>query len=139
MGLGPLAPARPFSVCKKVDAMTKSRPFTYYLGLVISIVVIAFQGHHYSLTNGFICREIRQDCVCTLEPEDPIARTFTYSESSGAYRGVCDVQPEKRMIMWINSSTTVSSREMGVRGGQRGYSDRQQEESLGVAPTPPLM
>ncbi|TSK38508.1 Sarcospan [Bagarius yarrelli] len=49
------------------------------VGLVISIIVIAFQGHHYSLTNGFICREIGQDCICTLEPEDPIARTFTYA------------------------------------------------------------
>ncbi|KAM9481650.1 sarcospan [Clarias gariepinus] len=49
------------------------------VGLVISIVVIAFQGHHYSLTNGFICREIRQDCICALEPEDPIARTFAYT------------------------------------------------------------
>ncbi|KAI5623919.1 sarcospan [Silurus asotus] len=50
------------------------------VGLIISIIVIAFQGHHYSLTNGFICREIGQDCICTLEPEDPIARTFTYAE-----------------------------------------------------------
>ncbi|MCI4379140.1 hypothetical protein PGIGA_G00224480 [Pangasianodon gigas] len=50
------------------------------VGLIISIIVIAFQGHHYSLTNGFICREISQDCICTLEPEDPIARTFTYAE-----------------------------------------------------------
>ncbi|KAK2847997.1 hypothetical protein Q7C36_009679 [Tachysurus vachellii] len=50
------------------------------VGLVISIIVIAFQGHHYSLTNGFICRETNQDCICTLEPEDPIARTFTYAE-----------------------------------------------------------
>ncbi|KAI4901642.1 hypothetical protein NFI96_012818 [Prochilodus magdalenae] len=49
------------------------------VGLVISILVIAFQGHHYSLTNGFTCKEMGEDCVCTLEPEDPIARTFTYA------------------------------------------------------------
>ncbi|KAL6479000.1 hypothetical protein MHYP_G00124330 [Metynnis hypsauchen] len=52
------------------------------VGVVISILVIAFQGHHYSLTNGFACREMGENCVCTLEPEDPIARTFTYAEVS---------------------------------------------------------
>ncbi|XP_017546095.1 sarcospan [Pygocentrus nattereri] len=52
------------------------------VGVVISILVIAFQGHHYSLTNGFACREMGENCVCTLEPEDPIARTFTYVEVS---------------------------------------------------------
>lgn len=60
--------------------------FLYFLlcsvGLVISILVIAFQGHHYSLTNGFVCREVEEDCICTLEPEDPIARTFTYAQVS---------------------------------------------------------
>ncbi|XP_072551328.1 sarcospan [Salminus brasiliensis] len=60
--------------------------FLYFLlcsgGLVISILVIAFQGHHYSLTNGFMCREVGEDCVCMLEPEDPIARTFTYAQVS---------------------------------------------------------
>lgn len=50
------------------------------VGLVISIVVIAFQGHHYSLTNAFICREKDQSCVCILEPQDPIARAFTFDE-----------------------------------------------------------
>ncbi|XP_066541541.1 sarcospan [Hoplias malabaricus] len=52
------------------------------VGLVISILVIAFQGHHYSLINGFTCKEMSEDCMCTLEPEDPIARTFTYAEVS---------------------------------------------------------
>ncbi|KAL7871157.1 hypothetical protein SRHO_G00086540 [Serrasalmus rhombeus] len=52
------------------------------VGVVISILVIAFQGHHYSLTNGFACKEMGENCVCTLEPEDPIARTFTYAEVS---------------------------------------------------------
>ncbi|KAK1785215.1 hypothetical protein P4O66_018220 [Electrophorus voltai] len=49
------------------------------VGLIVSILVIAFQGHHYSLTIGFTCRETSQDCVCTLEPEDPVGRTFTYA------------------------------------------------------------
>ncbi|XP_062860814.1 sarcospan [Trichomycterus rosablanca] len=50
------------------------------VGLVISIIVIAFQGHHYSLTNAFECKETGQDCVCKLDPDDPIARTFTFAE-----------------------------------------------------------
>lgn len=52
-------------------------------GLVISVVVIAFQCYHYALTNSYDCTEMMEDCVCTLDPEDPIARTFTY-------RGVTD-------------------------------------------------
>ena len=48
------------------------------VGVVISVLVIAFQGHHYSQANGFSCLEDGEDCVCTLDPMDPIARTFRY-------------------------------------------------------------
>ncbi|XP_076840852.1 sarcospan [Brachyhypopomus gauderio] len=49
------------------------------VGLVISILVIAFQGHHYSLIVGFTCWDMGQDCVCTLQPQDPVGRLFTYA------------------------------------------------------------
>lgn len=39
---------------------------------------MAFAGHHYSQTNSFSCEEAGEDCVCKLNKEDPIARTFTY-------------------------------------------------------------
>lgn len=51
-------------------------------GVVISVLVIAYQGHHYSQANGFSCREQGEDCVCTLDPLDPIARVFRYEAVS---------------------------------------------------------
>ncbi|CAG03430.1 unnamed protein product, partial [Tetraodon nigroviridis] len=48
------------------------------IGLVLSVLVVAFAGHHYSQASGFSCGPARGDCVCTLSQEDPIARTFTY-------------------------------------------------------------
>ncbi|XP_029490413.1 sarcospan isoform X2 [Oncorhynchus nerka] len=49
------------------------------VGLVLSVLVMAFSGHHYAQTNGFSCLEVGDDCVCTLDSHDPIARTFTYA------------------------------------------------------------
>ncbi|XP_051238733.1 sarcospan [Dicentrarchus labrax] len=48
------------------------------IGLVISVLVIAFAGHHYSQASSFSCEQVGEDCVCTLDQKDPIARTFTY-------------------------------------------------------------
>ncbi|XP_029288807.1 sarcospan [Cottoperca gobio] len=48
------------------------------IGLVISVLVIAFAGHHYSQTSSFSCEQMGEDCVCKLDQNDPIARTFTY-------------------------------------------------------------
>lgn len=39
---------------------------------------MAFAGHHYSQTSSFRCEQQGEDCVCTLDQADPIARTFTY-------------------------------------------------------------
>ncbi|XP_026221418.1 sarcospan [Anabas testudineus] len=50
------------------------------IGLVISLLVMAFASHHYSQTSSFSCEQVGEDCVCTLDEEDPIARTFTYKE-----------------------------------------------------------
>ncbi|XP_064878525.1 sarcospan-like [Oncorhynchus nerka] len=52
------------------------------MGLVLSSLVMAFFGHHYAQTNGFSCLEVGDDCVCTLNPHDPIPRTFPYAEVS---------------------------------------------------------
>ncbi|XP_034541339.1 sarcospan [Notolabrus celidotus] len=48
------------------------------IGLVISVLVIAFAGHHYAQTSSFICEPEGGDCVCKLDDTDPIARTFTF-------------------------------------------------------------
>ncbi|XP_042352415.1 sarcospan [Plectropomus leopardus] len=50
------------------------------IGLVISVLVIAFAGHHYQQTSSFICELEGEDCMCTLDKDDPIARAFTYEE-----------------------------------------------------------
>ncbi|KAM3869875.1 sarcospan [Diretmus argenteus] len=50
------------------------------IGLVISVLVIAFAGHHHAQVSSvnFHCQQAGEDCVCTLDQDDPIARTFTY-------------------------------------------------------------
>ncbi|XP_059421115.1 sarcospan-like [Carassius carassius] len=53
--------------------------FLCTMGMVISAVVIAFQCYHYALTKSYSCKEMGENCLCTLDPEDPIARTFIYS------------------------------------------------------------
>uniref|UniRef100_A0AAZ3P9E9 Sarcospan n=1 Tax=Oncorhynchus tshawytscha TaxID=74940 RepID=A0AAZ3P9E9_ONCTS len=52
------------------------------MGLVLSSLVMAFFGHHYTQTNGFSCLEVGDDSVCTLNHHDPIPRTFPYAEVS---------------------------------------------------------
>ncbi|KAK5620963.1 hypothetical protein CRENBAI_016208 [Crenichthys baileyi] len=51
-------------------------------GLVISVLVVAFAGHHHSQASSFICRQAGEDCKCVLDLSDPIARTFNYKEVS---------------------------------------------------------
>lgn len=48
------------------------------IGLVLSVLVMAFAGHHYSQTSSLTCEQVGEDCVCTLDKDDPIARTFIY-------------------------------------------------------------
>ncbi|KAF3688971.1 Sarcospan K-ras oncogene-associated protein Kirsten-ras-associated protein [Channa argus] len=48
------------------------------ISLVVSVLVMAFAGHHYTQTSSFSCKQMGEDCVCTLDPSDPVARTFTY-------------------------------------------------------------
>ncbi|XP_041795624.1 sarcospan [Chelmon rostratus] len=55
------------------------------IGLVISVLVMAFAGHHYSQTSSFSCEQGGEACVCKLDQDDPIARTF-------AYEGVSDCE-----------------------------------------------
>ncbi|XP_037624227.1 sarcospan [Sebastes umbrosus] len=49
------------------------------IGLVISLLALSFAGHHYTQTSSFWCEPAGEDCVCTLDRNDPIARTFTYA------------------------------------------------------------
>ncbi|KAM9377445.1 sarcospan [Pholidichthys leucotaenia] len=55
------------------------------IGLVISVLVMAFAGHHHTQASSFNCVQAGKDCVCKLIEDDPIARTFTYE-------GVSDCQ-----------------------------------------------
>ncbi|XP_061825914.1 sarcospan [Nerophis lumbriciformis] len=48
------------------------------IGLVVSVLVASFAGYHHAQTSSFSCLPAAEDCLCTLEPHDPIARTFTY-------------------------------------------------------------
>lgn len=47
-------------------------------GLIISVLVVAFAGHHHSQASGFVCQQEGEDCLCVLDQSDPIARTFKY-------------------------------------------------------------
>ncbi|XP_037110894.1 sarcospan [Syngnathus acus] len=48
------------------------------IGLVISTLVVAFAGYHHAQTSSLSCLPTADACECTLDPRDPIARTFTY-------------------------------------------------------------
>ncbi|XP_075998411.1 sarcospan [Genypterus blacodes] len=48
------------------------------IGLVISVLAMAFAGHHYTQTGNLSCKSAGEDCVCKLDPSDPVARIFTY-------------------------------------------------------------
>lgn len=50
------------------------------VGLVISVLVVAFASHHYSQSSWFSCERSGPECVCTLQPDDPIARSFIYPD-----------------------------------------------------------
>uniref|UniRef100_A0A3P9LH56 Sarcospan (Kras oncogene-associated gene) n=1 Tax=Oryzias latipes TaxID=8090 RepID=A0A3P9LH56_ORYLA len=47
-------------------------------GVVISVLAVAFAGHHHSQSSSFTCKQMGEACVCVQDPNDPIARTFTY-------------------------------------------------------------
>lgn len=51
-------------------------------GLVISVLVVAFAGHHHSQTSSLTCEQEGGDCVCVLDQDDPVARTFIYEDVS---------------------------------------------------------
>ncbi|XP_051581018.1 sarcospan-like isoform X1 [Myxocyprinus asiaticus] len=65
------------------------------MGLVISMLVIAYQCHHCALTYSLTCDKKGEDCICTLDPKDPIARTFNYS-------GVTDCRAIKSTLPMYN-------------------------------------
>ncbi|KAM3608710.1 uncharacterized protein V6R79_003487 [Siganus canaliculatus] len=53
------------------------------IGLFISVLVMAFALHHYLQTSNLSCETMAEKCVCKLDADDPLARTF-------AYEGVTD-------------------------------------------------
>uniref|UniRef100_A0A3Q2ZQK0 Sarcospan (Kras oncogene-associated gene) n=2 Tax=Kryptolebias marmoratus TaxID=37003 RepID=A0A3Q2ZQK0_KRYMA len=61
-------------------------------GLVISVLVVAFAGHHHSQNRSLACKQEGGDCVCVLNESDPIARTFTYQEVSDC-RSITETLP----------------------------------------------
>lgn len=50
------------------------------IGLFISVLVVAFAGHHYAQSGAFSCERTGPVCVCMLQPDDPIARSFIYQD-----------------------------------------------------------
>ncbi|XP_029008246.1 sarcospan isoform X2 [Betta splendens] len=50
------------------------------VGLVVSLLAMAFAAHHHAQTSGLTCEPLGGGCECTLDPDDPIARTFAYEQ-----------------------------------------------------------
>ncbi|XP_068595531.1 sarcospan [Brachionichthys hirsutus] len=50
------------------------------VGLVVSVLVMAFAGYHYSQSSMFTCERVGAGCTCSLDQSDPIGRTFTYED-----------------------------------------------------------
>ncbi|XP_061085524.1 sarcospan [Conger conger] len=51
------------------------------LAMVLSLLALSFAVHHHGQVSAFTCAEQGGDCRCTLEPEDPIGRTFLYADA----------------------------------------------------------
>lgn len=50
------------------------------VGLVLSLLAAVFAGYHHSQTSSLTCVRVQESCRCKLQPDDPIARLFTYQE-----------------------------------------------------------
>lgn len=51
------------------------------MGLVLSLLAAVFAGYHHSQTSSLTCVQVQESCQCKLQPDDPIARLFTYQEA----------------------------------------------------------
>ncbi|KAG8438563.1 hypothetical protein GDO86_004942 [Hymenochirus boettgeri] len=50
------------------------------LGLIISILAVAFASYHYSIITKFTCHMVTDSCECTLDSLDPLSRSFQYRD-----------------------------------------------------------
>ncbi|XP_040291541.1 sarcospan [Bufo bufo] len=48
------------------------------LSLIICVLVVAFAAHHYNQITKYTCKMAVDLCQCTLDPSDPLSRTFVY-------------------------------------------------------------
>ncbi|XP_018411578.1 PREDICTED: sarcospan [Nanorana parkeri] len=48
------------------------------LGIIICVLAVAFAAHHYTQITKYSCKMEDNSCQCTLDPSDPLSRTFLY-------------------------------------------------------------
>lgn len=48
------------------------------LGIIICVLAVAFAAHHYTHITKYSCKMAEDSCQCTLDPSDPLSRTFLY-------------------------------------------------------------
>ncbi|KAG9460913.1 hypothetical protein GDO78_018762 [Eleutherodactylus coqui] len=48
------------------------------LSLIICVLAVAFAAHHYNQITKYTCKMEAESCQCTLDPSDPLSRTFLY-------------------------------------------------------------
>ncbi|XP_069822514.1 sarcospan [Dendropsophus ebraccatus] len=48
------------------------------LSTIICLLAVAFAAHHYNQITQYTCKMGMESCHCTLEPADPLSRTFIY-------------------------------------------------------------
>ncbi|KAM3926633.1 sarcospan [Leptodactylus fuscus] len=56
------------------------------LSLIICVLAVAFAAHHYTQITKYTCKMADDSCQCTLDPSDPLGRTFLYKDVAD-----CDV------------------------------------------------
>ncbi|KAG8535016.1 hypothetical protein GDO81_029681, partial [Engystomops pustulosus] len=52
------------------------------LSLIICVLAVAFAAHHYTKITKYNCKMVEESCQCTLDPSDPLSRTFQYQNVS---------------------------------------------------------
>ncbi|CAN2391728.1 CD20-like family [Pristimantis euphronides] len=50
------------------------------LSLIVCVLAVAFAAHHYNQITKYTCKMDANSCLCTLDPEDPLSRTFPYQD-----------------------------------------------------------
>ncbi|XP_056373587.1 sarcospan [Hyla sarda] len=50
------------------------------LSAIICVLAVAFAAHHYNQITKYTCKMGEDSCHCTLDPTDPLSRTFLYQK-----------------------------------------------------------